>query len=106
MCTHYSSTIEDGARTSPNNAYIAASGALAIYRASTQSIDTVEDWKAYLAEQYAQGTPVVIIYPLAEPMTEQVTAQHLSARDTATITAQTNNISDVPLEVQYWQKAA
>lgn len=106
MCTHYSSTIEDGARTSPNNAYVAASGALSIYRASTQSIDTVEDWKAYLAAQYAQGTPVVIVYPLAEATTEQVTAQHLSARDTATITAQTNNISDVPLEVQYWQKAA
>lgn len=105
VCTHYSSTIEDGARTSPNNAYVAATGALAIYIASTQSIDTAEDWKAYLAQQYANGTPVIVVYPLAEPTTEQVTAQHLTARDTATVTAVTENISDISLEVQYWQKA-
>lgn len=105
LSTHYSSTIEDGARTSPNNAYVAASGALAIYRASTQSIDTVEDWKAYLAQQYANGTPVIVVYPLAEATTEQVTAQQLTARDTATITAQSEYISGIELEVEYWQKA-
>ena len=28
------------------------------------------DWKAYLAEQYAKGTPVIVIYPLADEATE------------------------------------
>lgn len=68
------------------------------------TMDLVQ-FKAWLAEQYANGTPVIIVYPLAEPTTEQVTGQRLKAKDTATITAQTNNISDITLEVQYWQKA-
>ena len=29
---------------------------------------TLEDWKAYLAEQYASGTPVTVVYELAEPI--------------------------------------
>ena len=30
---------------------------------------TVEEWTAYLAAQYAAGTPVIILYPLATPTT-------------------------------------
>lgn len=33
---------------------------------------TVEDFKAWLADQYAQGTPVIVLYPLAEKTTETV----------------------------------
>ena len=32
--------------------------------------ETVEQWKAYLAEQYANGTPVTLTYELAEPIIE------------------------------------
>lgn len=39
----------------------------------------VAAWKAYLAEQYAAGTPVQIAYKLAEPTTIQLTAHELSA---------------------------
>ena len=69
--------------------------------------DTMDStqFKAWLAQQYANGTPVIVVYPLAETTTEQVTGQHLKARDTATITAQTNNISDITLEVEYWENA-
>ena len=75
------------------------------FRFVTDGTMSLSQFKAFLAEQYANGTPVIVVYPLAEATTEQVTAQHLTARDTATITAQTNNISDITLEVQYWQKA-
>ena len=34
---------------------------------------TVEEWKAYLAAQYAAGTPVTIAYKLATPMAFQAT---------------------------------
>lgn len=34
---------------------------------------TVDGWNAYLAEQYANGTPVTVVYPLAEPFTVQLT---------------------------------
>ena len=32
---------------------------------------TIEEWKAYLAEQYAAGTPVQVAYKLATPKTFQ-----------------------------------
>ena len=38
----------------------------------------VASWKAYLAEQYAAGTPVAIAYKVAEPYTIQLTPQQLS----------------------------
>lgn len=103
ICSHYASRSSD-ARQQPNSIFIAGSGKTVIYVGNTQNITTVDEFKAFLAAQYANGTPVVIVYPLAEATTEQVTGQHLTARDTATITAQTNNISDITLEVQYWEK--
>ena len=103
LCTHYP-IIDDGRsfNNTPDKTMFFTSGKNLGIKDSTK---TSEQMKAWLAAQYANGTPVVIVYPLAEATTEQVTAQHLSARDTATITAQTDNISDISLEVQYWQKA-
>ena len=102
LCTHYP-IVSNGASwndTPTNSMYGTPGGKIGVK--NTMSTD---NYKSFLSTQYANGTPVVIVYPLAEPTTEQVTAQHLTARDTATITAQTNNISGVTLEVQYWQKA-
>ena len=104
ICSHYVSRSSD-ARQQPNSIFIAGSGKTVIYVGSSQNITTADEFNAWLATQYANGTPVIILYPLAETTTEQVTAQHLTARDTATITAQTNNISDITLEVQYWENA-
>ena len=39
---------------------------------------TLAEFKAYLAEQYANGTPVIVVYPLATETTESVTAQSLT----------------------------
>lgn len=51
---------------------------IASYHASTHiafrvQFDSVDDWKVYLAEQYAAGTPVQFSYELAEPYTIQLT---------------------------------
>ena len=35
-----------------------------------QDFSTVESWKSYLAQQYANGTPVTVWYVLASPQTE------------------------------------
>lgn len=49
---------------------IAGSGAAVNFiRTSYASVD---DWKAYLADQYAAGTPVQIVYKLATPTTIQL----------------------------------
>ncbi len=39
----------------------------------------IESWKAYLAEQYAAGTPVQIAYKLAEPIPFQIEGEQILA---------------------------
>lgn len=54
----------------------------------------VAGFKAYLAAQYAAGTPVIVIYPLATPTTENVTPQPLNTgagQNTLTDTAEVSN---------------
>lgn len=41
------------------------------------SCANVTEFKAYLADQYAQGTPVIVVYPLAQETSESVGAQVL-----------------------------
>lgn len=41
---------------------------------------TIEDFKAFLAREYAKGTPVIVVYPLAEEVVENVPAQILSTK--------------------------
>ena len=41
--------------------------------------NAIESWKAYLAEQYAAGTPMQIAYKLAEPVSFQVETEQIPA---------------------------
>ena len=63
---------------------------------------TVEQFQQWLADQYANGTPVTIVYPLATPTTESVTGQTLQVQagnNTLEITqASLNNLT---LEAKY-----
>jgi hypothetical protein len=59
-------------------------------------ITTVAQFKSWLAEQYANGTPVIVLYPLAEPTTETVTAQSLT---TAPVRQTAGSILGMPIEV-------
>ena len=76
ICTHYS-CIYDGRPIGDvpyNSVYIGASGQLAsILLVKTSDYTTVARFKAYLAQQYANGTPVTIWYVLIEPETATVT---------------------------------
>lgn len=59
------------------------------------SSGNLTEWKAYLAAQYAAGTPVTIVYELAEPVTEtlaQITPIE-ATNDTIQITADSTNLS-------------
>lgn len=42
-----------------------------------QTIDTAEKWREWLAAQYAAGTPVMVLYPLAEEATGHAAPQSL-----------------------------
>jgi hypothetical protein len=51
------------------------------------------EWAQWLANQYAAGTPVIIVYPLATATTESVTSQTLDPAESYTLTAETSNPS-------------
>ncbi len=95
-CTHYMaksySSIYNGNQfgfAQRQGATISARG----FGFSLQDGQTTEDFKSFLASEYAKGTPVTIYYPLAEPTTETV-----DVPDIPTLTG--NSIIDVDTEVK------
>lgn len=63
---------------------------------------TVDSFKQYLADQYANGTPVIIVYPLATATTETVTAQPLSIKSGTNIIEITQaSLNGLELEARY-----
>lgn len=65
------------------------------------AMTTVDDLKAFLAAQYAAGTPVIFLYPLAEETTEQVARQPLSTGAGDNVLTVTAEISDIQLTAEY-----
>ena len=55
---------------------------------------TVEAFQRWLAEQYANGTPVIIVYPLATPTTESVTGQTMT---TAPVNNRTGGVAGMTI---------
>ena len=65
-------------------------------------ITTVEQWQQYLADQYAAGTPVILVYPLATPITESVAGQTLQVTDGDNVLEITQaGMAGLELEVEY-----
>lgn len=59
-----------------------------------ENTSTSADFQAWLAEQYANGTPVTLVYDLAEPITVQLTPQEILALSGVnTIYADTGDIT-------------
>ena len=58
---------------------------------------SVDEWKSYLAEQYAKGTPVYVQYPIAEPIETDIDI----ALDIHTNYPTTTIISNAEVEVEY-----
>ena len=104
VCSHYIFR-SAGEREQPNSIFIAGSGKMVVYVDSTQSISTVDDWKAFLAEQYAAGTPVIVIYPLATETTEHTTPQPLSTVEGDNTVSWTAEVSGTVKEVEYAYEA-
>lgn len=66
------------------------------------TITTKEEWKDFLAEQYANGNPVIVLYPLATEETESVTVQPVNIQKGAnTIQVTQASINDLELEIKY-----
>lgn len=71
---------------------------------SFKSSDTTTkaDWVAWLADQYANGSPVIIVYPLATATTETVTPQPMNIQEGTNIVQITQASMDgLTMEVSY-----
>lgn len=81
------------------------SGQIGAVSIKINSITTVDDFKAYLASEYAKGTPVIILYPLATPITEQVTiAPVTSQRRTTYVADSDSELGKTSLELDFLGK--
>lgn len=82
MCSHFATaTISSQTSVLGYGAYTSSQSpekAWLQFRPDSSIASTVEEWKAYLAAQYAAGTPVQCTYPLATPQTYQLTPQEIT----------------------------
>ena len=97
LCTHFTGLAMISSGTAAENTcFFNASGHF-YFRTSMSKTD----FATFLAEQYAAGTPVIVLYPLAEETTEQVTPQRLhTAAGTNTVSV-TSEVDPVTLTVVY-----
>lgn len=98
ICTHF----VNGEPTTDNIIYIASGTQVLRIRYDTASDQTA--FKSWLATQYAAGTPVIVVYPLATPTTESVAGQALQVQagdNTLEITQA--SIDGLELEAEYEQ---
>lgn len=105
LSTHYVGTSELNANM-PNNSVkntVVTTGDTtgAIY-IKTSDVANRTAFMEFLANQYAQGTPVILVYPLATAKTETVTAQPLTIQAGTNIVEITQaSIDNLELEVSY-----
>lgn len=68
-----------GFSSTVNNKYVIFSINDKILQDTSTNEKAIESWKAYIAEQYAAGTPVQITYKLAEPIPFQIEGEQILA---------------------------
>lgn len=63
-----------------------------------ENLQTVEDMKAFITEQYNNGTPLIAIYPLANPTEQTIDLPSIPTLEGTTILDSTQNPSYVEVE--------
>lgn len=103
LCSHFP-TLSTG-QTTQGIRFGAANNVIYIYGV-LQQFPTGADWFQYLADQYAAGTPVIVLYPLATPTTESVAGQTLQVQaGNNTLEITQASLDNLELEAKY-QKSA
>lgn len=99
LCTHFKAG--SGAASDMNaGEVIAAQTTNNVYFKTDYT--SLSDWETWLAEQYQNGTPVILVYPLAQDATQSTTAQTLEVKTGSnTLTITDASISDLILEAKY-----
>lgn len=102
-CSHYPYSSESAANA-PDKSFVGYSSQNIGFKDSdfTQSTDVT----AFFKDQYDAGTPVIIVYPLIEDVTESVAGQHLSTAEGTNVVNVTAEVSQIALEVEYYAKSS
>lgn len=109
FCTHFIGVLPTTSGTDMPNYSLRAGGAsgssVTVRRTiyiKYAGLSSVNDFKQWLATQYANGTPVIIVYPLATPTTETATAQPLNLQEGTNIIEITEaSLDNLEVEVKY-----
>lgn len=101
LCTHFLGLPQKSSAQDDNTCFFNSTGHF--YFRVTDNSDT-DAFKAWLAEQYASGSPVIVFFVLAEETTEQTTAHALHTTQGENVVSVTANVSPVSLEVEYEKK--
>ena len=95
LCNYYQ-CIDDGRSVADVPNYSIYAGSNAEMYIKTTQFTSSSDWKTYLSTQYANGTPVIIVYPLETATTETVEGQFLSK---SPVTQTLGSIDNLPIAI-------
>lgn len=100
FCTHYPYSSATMANAPDKSIVSFASQNIGIKDSSFTSASDVTTW---LTTQYAAGTPVLVLYPLAEETTESATPQELETAKGNNVVSSNANVSSPAITITYQQ---
>ena len=104
ICTHFVGTDVTSISNMPDNsirAYASISDVHYCLNIRNTNWSSVSDYETFVKSQYEAGTPVIVIYPLVDETTEQVTPQPLNTIEGDDVVTVIAEVSNIPLEVKY-----
>ena len=102
MCSHFVPQTTSWSLTQTEGVLNGNNDNQVFFRLLGSRIPNLSAWTQYLADQYAAGTPVIVVYPLATATTESVTGQPMStAEGDNTVEITQASMSGLELSVKY-----
>jgi hypothetical protein len=107
ICSHFVPQTSAWSSTQTEGVLNGNSNNQVFFRVLGTRIPNLSAWQQWLADQYNAGTPVIIVYPLATPITESVAGQPLQTVDGDNVLEITQaSIDGLELEAEYEKEAA
>ena len=106
LCSHYKSILAASTAAVGNGQIALFVGGGARLVVGDNNYTTISGFKQFLADQYANGTPVTIIYPLATPTTETVTGQTMQVQQGDNVVEITQaSLDNLEIEAKFKKQA-
>lgn len=100
LCSHYPYSSATMANAPDKSIVSFASQNIGI---KDSSFASESDVQTFLAAQYAAGTPVIVVYPLAEETAKRVVPQRLYTFYNGSVVSVTAEVDNIPLSATYSQ---